>query len=88
MPEYHISDLVGAQVHRSALLIHPYIRDRKILQCDLGHHPPQTNTLPKPFPLSSSPRIPSRGFRRIKLFLEPSGGAFDKRVPHDRARWE
>lgn len=70
----------GVQLPRSAWLIRPYIRDRKILQGDLGHQPPQTNTHPRPSPRSSSPRILSRGFGRIRLFLEPSGGAFDKRA--------
>lgn len=57
------------------------MRDRMILQCDLGHQPPQTNTHLKPSPTRSSPGILSRGFGGIRLFLEPSGGVFDKRAP-------
>lgn len=74
----------GAQVPRAALLIHPYIRHRKILQGDPGHQPPQTNThthTPPSLPPSVSPRILSRGFGGIRVFLEPSGRAFDKRAP-------
>lgn len=66
----------------SISLINPspplYTRDGEILQRDPGRQ--LRKQLSSPPPTRSSPRI-SRGFGRTRLFLEPSGGAFDKRAP-------
>lgn len=92
MQERHLSDLadtlfkslgesLGAQAPPSALLIHPLHctpGTGEILQRDPGRQLRKQHSSPPP--TRSSPRI-SRGFGRTRLFLEPSGGAFDKRAP-------
>lgn len=92
MQERHLSDLADTLFKSlgeslggagaSVSLINPspplYTRDGEILQRDPGRQ--LCKQLSSPPPTRSSPRI-SRGFGRTRLFLEPSGGAFDKRAP-------